>query len=296
MSDTQEHPDWFRAHDGKWYPKDRLPAGDHVADPTPPRNPDRRPWLLVAAGLGILAAVLVFSFTRGADDEEPEVAAPTPTVAAPTTEPTTVLDEVFPDRPETESTEQPTPDAAAATAAADDLQITEASWVRSAFDELDFAVVVTNGADVAYANVNLDAVFVDDTGAELGRVPFSYPLVGAGSDVILSGLRPIDPDAVADVRLEASARGSLPPAPPAVEVTDWTWEQDAAGTVTVSGSIVATRPTEFVSVVAVLRDADGAFLGTAFAFVDAVVDAPRTFEAIGFPLGDVADADLHLNG
>ncbi len=293
MSDTQEHPDWFRAHDGRWYPKDRLPGGDHVAAPEPP--PDRRWMVAVAAVVGVVAALLAFMATRGGDGEPdaPVEAAP-PTVAA-TEEPTTVLDEVFPDRPEG-VVEGPTPDAEGAADASASLRVRESAWVRSAFDDLDFVVVIRNDAAVAFGNVNVDAIFVDAAGNVLAREPFSYPLVPAGADVVLSGLRPIDPDAVAEIRIEATARGTIPDAAPTLEVVDFSWEQDPAGTLTLSGSVVATTPTEFVSVVGVLRDADGAFVGTAFAFVNSVTETPRSFEAVGFPDGDVVDVEVFVNG
>ena len=293
MSDTQEHPDWFRAHDGKWYPKDQLPAADHAAAPAPP--PNRRWMIVVAAAVGIATAVAVFAATRGGDgDPEAVVLTPTPTVLA-VEEPTTVLDEVFPDRPDG-AAEGPTPDPGGAADADAALRILEAAWVRSAFDDLDFAVVVRNDADVSFGNVNVDAIFLDASGAELAREPFSYPVVPAGGDVVLSGLRPIDPDAVSEIRIEASARGTIPDSELALEVTEFSWDQDPAGTVTLRGSIVATSPTEFVSVVGILRGGDGAFLGTAFAFVNSVTDVPRAFEAIGFPDADVADVELYVNG
>lgn len=294
MSDTQEHPDWFRAHDGKWYPKDELPTGEHAAGPPPP--PDRR-WLLAGVAVVVAAvAVIAFAFTRGGD-ESPEEAAPT---AAPTVdegdEPATVLDEVFPDRPDGVA-ESPTPNAAGAADAAAALEVVETAWVRSAFDDLDFVVVIRNTADVAFANVNVDAVFVNESGDELAREPFSYPIAAARGDLIVSGLRPIDPDDVAEILVEITARGSVAESPPMLDVADVSWDQDATGTVTLAGSVVATAPVEFVSVVGLLRDRDGGFMGTAFAFVSAVTpDQPQRFEALGFPAGDVAAVDLYVNG
>lgn len=293
MSDTQEHPDWFRANDGRWYPKDRLPGGDHAAAPEPP--PDRRWMIMVAAAVGIVAAVAVFVATRASDDQPgATVVTPTPTVLV-TEAPTTVLDQVFSDRPDGVA-EGPTPDAEGAADAGSSMRIVEAAWVRSAFDDLDFVVVLRNDADVAFGNVNVDAIFLDAAGTELAREPFSYPTVPAGGDIVLSGLRPIDPDAVAEIRVETSARGTIPDTAPTLDVVDFSWDQDPAGTVTLRGSIVATTPAEFVSVVGILRGIDGTFLGTAFAFVDSVTDSPRSFEAIGFPDADVADVELHVTG
>ena len=293
VSDIQEHPDWFRAHDGKWYPKDRLPGGDHVAAPEPP--PDRRWIIVVAVAAGIAAAIVAFVALTGGDDEpDPVAVAPTPTGAA-VEEPTTVLDEVFPDRPDG-VTEGPTPDAEGAADAAASLRVVEAAWVRSAFDDLDFVVVIRNEAGVAFGNVNVDAIFIDASGDTLAREPFSYPLVPAGAEFVLSGLRPIDPDAVSEIRIESSARGTIPDAAPTLDVVDVAWDQDPAGTVTLTGSLRSTSPSEFVSVVGVLRDRNGAFLGTAFAFVDAVADTPSAFEAIGFPAGDVAQVEVYATG
>ncbi|MEM7287308.1 MAG: hypothetical protein AAF480_13230 [Actinomycetota bacterium] len=291
MSDTQEHPDWFRGHDGKWYPKEQLPSRSHVAEPEPPR--DRR-WLLPAAFFVAVAAIVVFAVVRSMDDEPNTVATPNATAVA-TAQPETVLDEVFPDRPSVVA-DRPTPDPTRAGDAASALSVVETAWVRSAFDDLDFVVVIRNDADVTFGNVNIDAVFVDADGAELAREPFSYPVVPAGGDVVLSGLRPIDPDAVDTIRVETSARGTLRGTAATPEVLATTWEQDPAGTVTLSGSVVAATPVEFVSVVGVLRSDDGAFLGTAFAFVDAVTDEPRAFEAVGFPDGDVASVDVYVSG
>ena len=94
-----------------------------------------------------------------------------------------------------------------------------------------------------------------------------------------------------------TARGSVAESPPMLDVADVSWDQDATGTVTLAGSVVATAPVEFVSVVGLLRDRDGGFMGTAFAFVSAVTpDQPQRFEALGFPAGDVAAVDLYVNG
>lgn len=293
MSDTQEHPDWFRAHDGRWYPKDELPTGGHAAAPPPP--PDRR-WLLAGVAVVVAAvAVVAFVVTRGGD-EAPDEAAPTTAPTVESDEPATVLDEVFPDRPDGVAG-SPTPDAAGAADAAAALEVVETAWVRSAFDDLDFVVVIRNTADVAFANVNVNAVFVNESGDELAREPFSYPIAPAGGDLIVSGLRPIDPDDVAEILVEITARGSVADSPPNLDMVDVSWDQDPAGTVILAGSVVAAAPAEFVSVVGVLRDGDGDFLGTAFAFVSAVTpDQPSSFEALGFPAGDVAVVDVYVNG
>lgn len=291
VNETPEHPDGIivdphgPGHGG-------VGSGESGGAAAGPRW-DRRWIVLAAVALAVLAIAALWA-TRGDREtvDAPESAAPD---AAAVDEPGTILDEVFPERLD-QVTEPPTPDAAGASDAPAALQVTEAAWVRSAFDDLDFVVLIRNDADVAFGNVRVDAVFLDATGAELAREPFSYPLVEAGGELVVSGLRPIDPDAVAEIRVETSARGSLPDLGPRLEATEVSWEQDAAGTVTVTGSIVAATPTEFVSVVGVLRGPDGAFVGTAFAFVDAVTDEPRAFTAVGFPNATVADVDVHLTG
>lgn len=239
--------------------------------------------------------MLVFVPILDGDDatDAPTMVA-TPTVMT-VSDPSTVLDDVFPDRPEAIG-EGPTPDASGAADAAASLRVVETAWVRSAFDDLDFVVLIRNHADVGFGNVNVEAIFVDAGDAELAREAFSYPAVPAGGEIVLSGLRPIDPDAVAEIRVETSARGTIPSGAPALEVIDIAWHQDPAGTLTLSGSVVATEPAAFVSVVGILRDGDGTFLGTAFAFVDSVTDEARPFEAVGFPDADVADVEVHLSG
>ena len=63
-----------------------------------------------------------------------------------------------------------------------------------------------------------------------------------------------------------------------------------------TGELTPPTRADFVAVVAVLRDASGAFIGTAFGFLDAVDAEGRSFEATGFPVGDVASVEVFSTG
>ena len=80
-------------------------------------------WSLVAVYRSVVCSV-----------SQSETAAATATSA-----PSEALDEAFPDRPTPADAEPlPTPDPAGASLAVGAFEVTETSWVRSTFDELDF--------------------------------------------------------------------------------------------------------------------------------------------------------------
>lgn len=269
---------------------------DQHEEPDRPRLAEGRsaPALVAIAAVAVAIVVAIVVVVVVGDDDPPTLDSPTTELVS---RPTTVLDELFPDRATPpEGAPTPTPDPSGAAGAATDVVMVDALWTENSFGEVDVVVLVENTGSEAYANVSAIAVVVDDAGAELTRIPGAYARVDPGQVVPISTSLAIDVASIAAIELEAGARGTLPPGDGPATISGLAWEQDDVGTVEVSGVLTPASRADFVAIVAVLRSADDTFLGSAFGFVDAVGADGVEIVATGFPAGDVASIEVYSTG
>ncbi len=259
-------------------------------DPDQPRARRALAVTALVAVVAVAALVTLAVVVVGSGDDD---ATPDGSDAAARTEPPGPLDALLADGSPTAGEPMPTANPVGASAAASTILPIETGWTTSAYGDVEILVLLRNAGEIAFANVAVDAVLVDEDGNDLATVPASYARVDPGQVVPISSFTTAPAEAIADIRVDVSARGTLPPEPALVELGEVTWDQDELGTVRVTGTIRATEPVEFVAIVAVLRDDAGGYLGSAFGFVERTDEAGTDFEAFGFPAGTVADIELY---
>ncbi len=207
--------------------------------------------------------------------------------------PTIGLDDLRPDGVPADGAPTPTADPSGAAAAAANIVPVELSWAASSYDDVEVLVLLHNAGEQAFANVSVEAVLLDAGGAELATIPASYARVDPGQVLPITSFTTAPLDAIADIAVDVSARGTLPPGTTELRLDGVDWHQDDLGTVGVTGTVVASERVAFVTLVAVLRDPAGEYVGSAFGFVQDVDDRGRPFEAFGFPASSVADVELY---
>lgn len=255
-------------------------------------QPDNRPsgrspkrMALILAAVVAIAIVATVVFTGGSDGGvDADDGEPLPTRS--------VLDELYPDDTRPDPSDVPTPAPVDAAEVTESLTIIGVATAETTLGDFESIVLVENGAAQAFVNVAGTVRLLDDSGNAVGDAPFVLPVVEAGQIVAVTTPLVGGAAGVTDAVMDITARGTRP-AGAAPEFDDIEWAQDGRGTVTVDGTVRTATVTEFLGVVAVLRDSDGTIAGSAFAFVDAATADGVPFQAIGFPAADIASVEVY---
>lgn len=186
----------------------------------------------------------------------------------------------------------PTPDAAGASSATEALVVTETAWTTTDFGEAQILVLVQHDAADAFVNVAMRVLVIDTSDDVAEETEFTFRRIEPGATAPATTFVQTPVERIARLEVTTTAGGTVPGAAP-VRFGDIAWVQDDVGTVTVTGSAASARPHESIAVVAVLRDANGVFAGSAFGVIAGLDASGSPFELLGFPPVDVAAVELY---
>lgn len=230
--------------------------------------------------LGIVVALLRFFADDDAAPPEPTQSTPPPAAQTADASPNTAAAAV------------PTADAAGRLRLAEDVVVREAAWTRTDFGEVQTLVLIEHQGTQSFANVAVRVAVLDSTGAEMEVLDYGFSRLEAGEVTPATRFVETPADQIGSLAVSMTTRGTVPARGP-IEFDDVAWAQDDIGTVTVTGRVSSSSNYDATTLVAVLRDADGTYAGSAFGVVEAVSPSPRSFELVGFPPSDIVAVELY---